>query len=143
MKKENSQLFTEDLTKYSAFLSATNEGLVRAIDDMKQQVEARKRILKIVEKQQNGQAVSIRDIAALAKKSCPDFHSLDTLIDLIDKLGIDPPAAFINESQYRRSLDCSGKTCTECWRSYINNTARILNESPIDIKNYDLDGDDI
>lgn len=130
------------MTKYGAFLAATNEGLARAIEDMKNQVEARKRILKLIEKQQDGQNVSVRDLSMLAKKACPDFHSLDTLIELIDKLGIEPPAAFIQESQYHRSIDCSGKTCIECWKQYINNTAHILNVSPIDVKNYNLDGDD-
>ncbi len=141
MKKENS-IFTEDLSKYSAFLLATNEGLERAIEDMRQQIDTRKRILKLVEKYEKTHTASIRDISAIAKMSCPDFHSLDTLLDLIEGFGIEPTATYLKESAYKKSINCAGKSCSECWKDYINMTAHILNTAPVDIKNFTTDKDD-
>ena len=141
MKKEN-VIFTEDLGKYSAFLKATNEGLNRAIEDMKQQVEARKRILKIIQKYEETHTASMRDLSTLAKLSCPDFHSLDNLLDLVEGFGVEPVMTYLKESAYKQSINCAGKGCTECWKNYINMTAHILNIAPVDIKNFTLDKDD-
>ncbi len=140
MKKENS-IFTEDLTKYGAFLHATNEGLTRAIEDMKQQIDARKRIIKIIEKYESTHTASMRDLSSLAKLSCPDFHSLDTLLELIEGFGIEPTASFLKEISYKKSINCADKTCPECWKAYINTTAHILNTAPVDIKNFTMDKD--
>lgn len=141
MKKENS-IFTEDLSKYGAFLHATNNGLEKAIVDMKQQVEARKKIIKIIDKYNTTHTTSIRDLNSLAKLSCPDFHSLDNLIELIEGFGMEPTKTYIKESAYKESINCAGKSCAECWKNYINTTAHILNTAPIDIKNFTMDKDD-
>lgn len=141
LKKENS-IFTEDLSKYGAFLHATNEGLEKAIIEMKQQIEARKKIIKIIEKYTETHTASTRDLNSLAKLSCPDFHSLDTLLDLIESFGIEPTSTYLKESSYKQSINCAGKSCAECWKNYINTTAHILNTAPVDIKNFTMDKDD-
>ena len=141
MKKENS-IFTEDLTKYGSFLEATNEGLTRAIEDMQKQIDTRKRILKLIQKHMDTKTVSSRDLSTIAKMSCPDFHSIDTLINLVKGFGIEPTASYLKESAYEKSIVCSGKSCAECWKNHINMTAHILNTAPVDIKNFTLGPDE-
>ena len=141
MKKEKS-IFTEDMSKYAAFMKATNEGLENAIGEMQQQIDARKRVLTIIEQYNQDHSISMKDLAELARISCPDFHSIDTLLELIENFNIEPAIAYIKESAYKKSLDCSGISCAQCWRNYINKTAHILNMSPIDVKNYTFNSDD-
>ena len=142
MKTDAPKIFTEDLTKYEGFIRATNEGLLNAVRDMNQQIEIRNRVIELIRKDIRHEPVSMKDMAELARTSCPDFHSLDTLIDLIEKFNIRETLDYISASAYKQSIDCSKVSCAECWRNYINQTAHIINMSPIDVKNYDIHKDD-
>ena len=136
MGKSNKPIFTEDMTKYKDFLSVTNEGLAKAAEEICSQIESRQKIIEIIQKYQDHHTVASKDLAELAKISCPDFHSLDAIIDKLVYEQDTSNASYssINES-YRASINCAGKTCTECWKDYINATAHLLNVSPVDIKN--------
>ena len=135
------QIFTEDLSKYRHFLEASDVNIKASIQTMQQEIYMHKKICALIKKYQKTGEATKDDFQALSCISCPDFITLNTFeklnagaVQSFDEL-FDMPAEEV-------VMDCSKTKCEVCWKNYINQMARCLNQSFVDIKLYEKKEDD-
>lgn len=135
------QFFTEDLSKYKHFLEASDVNIGASIATMQQEIDVHNKIIALIEQYQAQGTADKKDLTELARTSCPDFVTLNTF----EKINSDFYASvedLFNASAEEVVMDCSKTTCEICWKNYINQIARLLNQSMIDVKLYDPNEDD-
>ena len=132
------QIFTEDLSKYGRFLEASDVNIQASIATMQQEIDMHKKICRIIEKYETARQVDKQDFDALVSSGCPDFVTLNAFEKLnggtaasLDELFDMPTEEIV--------LDCSATKCETCWKNYINQMARLLNNSFIDVKLYETE----
>ena len=64
----------------------------------------------------------------LVKISCPPFSDLYTFNDENEDSVASLEDAF-KKSQNEIVVDCSTRTCKICWRNYINQMAKVMNQN--------------
>ena len=134
------QFFTEDLSKYMHFLKASDVNIAASIATMQQEIDVHQKIIDLIKRHQSGETIDKKSLTELAKISCPDFVTLNAF----EKINSDVYASIddlFNTPAEEIVLDCSKMTCEICWKNYINQIARLLNQSFIDVKLYDPTGD--
>jgi hypothetical protein len=137
MKKTiRKQVFTEDLAKYYRFLCACDMNILTSMKTMRKEVDLHQKILKILENYTESGEVSEQSLNELIAAGCPDLEVLNTFIQLEEEIENKPTNVTIT-SQDDASYDCSNTSCQICWRNHINKIARMLNNSPIAVKEYD------
>ena len=143
-KSIQKQFFTEDLSKYKCFLEASDVNIKASIATMQQEIDVHKKICALIQKYKTEKHVDPEDIAGLVKTSCPDFVTLNTFeklngnpVESLDELLEMPTEEIV--------MDCSKTRCEICWKNYINQMARLLNRSFVEVKYYEPteDKDDV
>lgn len=134
-------IFTEDLSKYGRFLEASDVNIQASIETMQKEIETHRKICRIIRKYQLEKRVEKEDVFELVRSGCPDFVTLNAFEKLngsqfnsLDEL-FDTPAEDI-------ILDCSQTKCETCWKNYLNQMGRLLNQSFVDIKLYESNKED-
>ena len=133
--------FTEDLTKYRHFLEASDVNIQASIATMQQEIDAHKKICALIEKYQTEQSVGKEDMAQLVQSGCPDFITLNAFEKLNGGM-VGSLEELFDMPTEEAILDCSQMKCETCWKNYLNQMARLLNQSFVDIKLYDPSEDD-
>jgi len=133
--------FTEDLSKYKSFLEACDVNIQASISTMQQEINVHKKICALIQKYNTEKNVTQEDMASLVKDSCPDFVTLSAFdklstgtIESVDELFEMPGEEVV--------FDCSNTKCETCWKNYINQIAKLLNQGFVDIKLYEPTEDD-
>lgn len=134
-------IFTEDLSKYGHFLEASDVNIQASISTMQKEIDVHKKINTIIKKYNTGKQFDKQDLTDLVQSSCPDFVTMNAFEKLNSNL-ISSLDDLFNTPAEEVILDCSRTKCETCWKNYINQMARLLNQSFVDIKLYDLTTED-
>ena len=133
--------FTEDLSKYKHFLRASDVNIAASIATMQQEIDVHQKIIALIERYQTEKTADKKDLTELAAVSCPDFVTLNAF-EKMNSNAYSSIDDLFNVPAEEIVLDCSKTTCELCWKNYINQIARLLNQSFIDVKLYDPTEDD-
>ena len=136
------QIFTEDTDKYCRFLSASDINLQASAAALQAEIATHKKIRDLIRlSRQNGHLDRER-LTDLIGTSCPDFitmHAFQMFKGNIDTDTVD--RCFVEAEQEAVLVNCAGTSCETCWKNYINQMSRLLNNSAVDIKSYDNPGE--
>lgn len=135
------QFFTEDLTKYGHFLEASDVNIQASISTMQQEIDVHRKICGLIQKYKAGEPVGRDDLQILVQTTCPDFVTLNAFEKLNSGTALSLDDLF-NTPAEDIVIDCSKTKCETCWKNYINQMARLLNQSFVDVKLYDPTEDD-
>lgn len=129
-------IFTEDLSKYGRFLEASDVNIQASIDTMQREIDTHRKICRIIQTYQLEKRVEKEDVAELVKDGCPDFVTLNAF-EKLNENQFGSLDELFNVPAEKIVLDCSQTKCETCWKNYLNQMARLLNQSFVDIKLYE------
>lgn len=128
-------------SKYLDFLSKANESKKTEIELLNREIEINQKIISLLTKRANSQRVGEKEYEELAKYSCPDTTIpgiFQLKVEEFNDLSINQDLYGINNYSFTNTSDeyinCHNRTCGSCWKSYINRTIEIINDSPYKIK---------
>ena len=135
------QIFTEDTDKYCRFLSASDVNLQASSAALQAEIETHKKIRDLIQDCREMGRIDRDKLSSLVTASCPDFITMQAFQmfeDNIDNETVEKN--FAAAEQESILVNCAGMSCETCWKNYINQMSKILNGSPVDIKQYDGQG---
>ena len=140
MKKTiRKHIFTEDLTKYRNFLRACDFNMFATAAMLKNELTAHQYIEDLISIYTETGELSLEKMEALVKTSCPDFGMLQGFQNLQNATTEDRIEDVLDDTGKNQVvINCAGIPCETCWKNYINQIAREINQSAIDIKLYTL-----
>lgn len=134
-------IFTEDLSKYGAFLEASDVNIQASIQTMQQEIEMHQKICALIKQYETEGVASKDDFLSLSRISCPDFVTLNAFEKLSAGMASSLEELFEMPAE-EVIVNCSKMKCDVCWKNYINQIARLLNMGFVDVKVYEKGDDD-